>query len=67
MSVYERDRQLNGEGSPKNLWKQVRDQVERFKKHIEVFDYRNKGVLDVGCGYRDFYFWMINQSAQPQS
>ncbi len=57
----------NGPGSPKNLWQNQERQILRFKKSIEIVDFANSTILDVGCGYGDFYEYLINKNITPKS
>jgi len=60
IKLYKEKNQQYGHGAPENLWRRKESQVRRFKKFLDVVDFRNKTVLDVGCGYGDFYHFLIN-------
>ena len=56
-----------GEGSPENLWRRKESQIRRFDKFIDLMDFDNKIILDVGCGYGDFYNYLISKNIHPKN
>lgn len=64
---YNNTKKAYGEGNPKVLWQNEKLQVMRFSKQASLFDYNNKSILDVGCGYGDFYFYLLEKGMLPQS
>ena len=58
---YEKLNIENGYGSPNNLWSNVEKQIVRFQKAVTIFDFSNKEILDVGCGYGDFYNYLLKK------
>ncbi len=67
IKFYKNNNNVFGEGSPKNLWKRPECQIRRFEKFTNILDFKDKSILDVGCGYGDFYFWLINKGMKPKS
>lgn len=41
------------------MWIERSRQVIRFEKIKSLFDLSNKTLYDVGCGYGDFYFYLL--------
>jgi len=39
-------------------WSNKKDQILRFNKIFTGIEYRNKSILDVGCGFGDLYFFL---------
>jgi SAM-dependent methyltransferase len=58
-SYYENNNLTYGKGHPKNLWIEASRQTVRFAKFIELFSFSGKTIYDVGCGYGDFYFYLL--------
>lgn len=58
-SYYEKNNLMYGKGHPKNLWIDDSRQTVRFAKFMESFNFSGKTVFDVGCGYGDFYFYLL--------
>lgn len=58
-SYYENNNLKYGRGHPKNLWIEDSRQTVRFAKFIELFDFSGRTIHDVGCGYGDFYFYLL--------
>lgn len=63
---YEKLNIKNGLGSSGNLWSNDARQIVRFQKFIEIFDFKNQKILDVGCGYGDFYHYLQKNSISPK-
>lgn len=40
-------------------WGRKEDQIERFNSLIKNIDFNNKRVLDIGCGFADFYVFLL--------
>ena len=51
----------------KSYGKNEKLQIMRFSKQASLFDYNNKSILDVGCGYGDFYSYLLEKGMVPQS
>ena len=64
---YEKLNAKNGVRSPNNLWCNEERQIVRFQKSMEIFDFANKEILDVGCGYGDFYNYLLKKAILPKS
>ena len=42
--------------SPKTLgWSGKKQQIKRFEKFNSILNFQNKSILDIGCGFGDFY------------
>lgn len=54
---------LEKEGiSPKTLgWGCKEDQIQRFEVICKNVDLNHKTILDVGCGFADFYLYLLEQ------
>jgi SAM-dependent methyltransferase len=39
-------------------WSNKKDQILRFNKIFSGVEYKNKSILDVGCGFGDLYFFL---------
>ncbi|WP_167955994.1 class I SAM-dependent methyltransferase [Anaerosporobacter faecicola] len=39
-------------------WGKKEDQIERFDTLIKNIDFTNKRILDIGCGFADFYVYL---------
>jgi len=63
---YNETYRLFGEGEPRVLWQQKECQRGRFERQASFFNYTDKSVLDVGCGYGDFYFYLLEQGMRPK-
>ncbi len=51
--------------TPKALgWGCKEDQLERFKTICENVDLKGKTVLDLGCGFADFYGYMLEKNIE---
>ena len=50
-----------GPGSPLNLWKNEERQIQRFNQFPKIFDFTNKSLVDIGCGYGDFFLWLLDK------
>lgn len=46
------------------LWNSKRSMLERYKAIVAMVDLRGKVVLDVGCGYCDFYDFLKSASIE---
>ena len=55
-----------GEGASENLWRRKESQIRRFDKFIDLMNFDNKVILDVGCGYGDFYNYLISKDIHPK-
>lgn len=66
IQYYNHNKDLFGEGDPRILWKQEELQIERFERQLSLFDYNNKVILDVGCGYGDFYLYLLRKKIKPK-
>lgn len=64
---YKKLNQSNGLGSPQNLWVTQDRQVNRFKKTVQIMNFKAASILDVGCGYGDFYQYMIENGINTKS
>ena len=49
----------------RSLWGSTESQRIRFKILAEMGDFNNKSVLDVGCGFGDFYTFLREQNIHP--
>ncbi len=47
-------------------WGNVDSQRERFKILSEIGDLNDKSILDVGCGFGDFYVYLKGQDINPK-
>lgn len=51
--------------SPRTLgWGCTEDQEVRFQKILEEFDLHNKTIMDIGCGFADFYKYILSQNEE---
>lgn len=66
-NYYKKNNDIYGKGSPLNLWATTERQLKRFEQIIKIIDLNNRDILDVGCGYGDFYNWLLNQNIIPKS
>ena len=66
-NYYQQNNKIYGKGSPLNLWATEERQLKRFEQIIKIIDLNNQEILDVGCGYGDFYNWLINKNIFPKS
>lgn len=48
-------------------WDSRKSQNERFKAATQLFDFRNKEIYDIGCGFADFYGYLLNKKIRPKS
>jgi SAM-dependent methyltransferase len=67
LKLYKEKNLVYGEGDPQNLWRRVESQTRRFDKFLDLFSFEGKSILDVGCGYGDFYSYLINKNISPHS
>ncbi len=51
--------------SVKSLWGNLDSQLHRFEILSEIGDLSDKNILDVGCGFGDFYDFMVNRRKIP--
>lgn len=66
--LYKEKNETYGKGSLQGLaWNREETQTRRFKKFIELFDFNEKSVLDVGCGYGDFYHFLLDNGRKPKA
>lgn len=63
---YKKLNQSNGLGSPQNLWATQDRQISRFKKSTEAINFSGVSILDIGCGYGDFYQYLIDNEIVPK-
>jgi SAM-dependent methyltransferase len=63
--VYQDKRTRFGVGSPGALGWTKEEQLLRFEQFTRVFDFSNKTVLDVGCGFGDFHLWLLSRGIEP--
>lgn len=63
---YRKKNEIYGNGAPENLWRRKESQVRRFKKFLDLLDFTNQIILDVGCGYGDFYYFLIENGIVPK-
>ena len=56
-----------GNGDPRVLWREPDLQKKRFTKQSELLNFNNKSILDVGCGYGDFYVHLLKCNMNPAS
>ena len=61
-TYYEKRNEKYGKGSPLNLWATEERQIERFEKLASIFDFTNYTIFDVGCGYGDFYNFLMKKN-----
>jgi len=47
-------------------WGNVDSQRERFRVLCEIDDLNDKSILDVGCGFGDFYLYLKEQNIRPK-
>lgn len=47
------------------LWGSTESQQIRFKMLSEMGDFNSKSILDVGCGFGDFYTFLKEQNVHP--
>jgi len=50
----------------RSLWGSTQSQQVRFKVLSEMGDFSNKSVLDVGCGFGDFYTFLKEHNIFPE-
>jgi len=43
-------------------WGSKKDQLTRFKTATTFIDFTNKSILDIGCGFSDFYDFIIKKN-----
>jgi SAM-dependent methyltransferase len=68
IELYEEKNKTYGRGILQSLaWSRIETQTRRFKKFIELFDFKGKSVLDVGCGYGDFYSFLLSNEMKPKA
>ena len=67
IKYYDVTRSLYGEGDPRVLWKHKEYQLRRFERQVSLFDFSGKSILDIGCGYGDFYFYILEKGMQPSA
>ena len=49
--------------SPKTLgWSGTKQQHQRFKKFNSILNLQNKSIVDIGCGFGDFYSYLYSVS-----
>lgn len=48
------------------LWNSLQSQQERFKTLSEIGDFNSSSILDVGCGFGDFYLFLKEQDVHPK-
>lgn len=54
-------------GEPQALhWGHKKSQEIRFEQFLKLYDFTNKSILDVGCGFGDFYDYLIKNGIKPQ-
>jgi len=56
----------NGESACALGWDSKSSMRTRFGAATEMYDFSNKRVLDVGCGFGDFYEYLVEQNQQPR-
>ncbi len=64
---YKKNNKTYGKGSPLNLWLTPERQTKRFAQITKIVDLHDKDILDVGCGYGDFYNYLLHQKIFPKS
>lgn len=42
-----------------------RSQVVRFLQFTRLVDFNHQHIIDVGCGFGDFYTWLLQQQINP--
>lgn len=67
IKLYQEKNNQYGEGAPENLWRRQESQLRRFVKFKDLIDFNDKNILDVGCGYGDFYNFLVNKSVKPKA
>jgi len=46
------------------LWPSRASQLLRFRTLAEIDDLNDKTILDVGCGFGEFYYWLVERGVQ---
>jgi len=63
--LYENRLACHGVSAVTMGWRDKKQQSLRFKILSEIGDLKNKRILDVGCGFGDFYSYLINNNKKP--
>ncbi len=54
--------------SPLSLnWQDKKSQKSRFKNFLELVEIKNQDILDIGCGFGDFYEYLKECNIQPRN
>jgi len=54
--------------NPRSLgWDSRGNQNERFKAAMRLYDFRGKRICDIGCGFADFYGYLLKNKVIPKS
>ena len=65
LEPYLRAAARHGDGFGSLLWASPETQAARFDAMMRLCDFRDKNVLDVGCGRADFLDHLIRRGARP--
>ena len=65
LEPYLRAAAQHGDGFGSLLWASPQTQAARFDAMMRLCDFRDKNVLDVGCGRADFLDHLILRGARP--
>jgi SAM-dependent methyltransferase len=55
-----------GDTAPALGWDSKSSMQTRFEAAAEMYDFADKRVIDVGCGFGDFYEFLVNRGEQPR-
>lgn len=64
---YFRDRFSKYGENAKSLWGSKESQFSRFEILSQISELKDKSLLDVGCGFGDFYDFLVNYKKVPIS
>ena len=48
-------------------WGTIEQQLYRFQQTLQATNFDNKSILDIGCGFADYWFYLQNQNLQIKS
>lgn len=65
LEPYVRAAARHGAGFGSLLWASPQTQAARFDAMMRLCDFRNRNILDVGCGRADFLDHLIDRDARP--
>ena len=65
IKLYENRLKSYGVSARTMGWRDKKQQNLRFKILSEIGDLKNKRILDVGCGFGDFYSYLISKNKKP--